>query len=160
MRVEDQSSITGICCDTASLIVAEDPDILREQNPIRKEQKYADEKNWKRNKNKRLRMKGQKYMGFSKKKGETIKQNCPRGEGRLKKRFTSQKCLQSGMLLSYLRRKTKENSRRQGTYHYYLNHGRDNLEVCREMFLSTVDLGYKTVQAWVDNSRYGKQKNP
>ncbi|VEN51644.1 unnamed protein product [Callosobruchus maculatus] len=175
--------------------VTGDADVLTEQNSnsVRKKQRYADEKNWQRNKNKRLRMKGQKYLGFSKKKGGKIEQNHPRAERKLKARCTSQKCLQSKIrhcqeisedcrqetfhrfwndmnwdqrkvfIASHViklptHKKTKENSRRQGTYHYYLSDGHDNLEVCRAMFLSTLDLGYKTVQAWVDNSKYGLAK--
>ncbi|VEN47635.1 unnamed protein product [Callosobruchus maculatus] len=72
--------------------VTGDADVLTEQNnnSVRKKQKYADEKNWQRNKNKRLRMKGQKYRGFFKKKGGKIEQNHPRAERKLKARCTSQ----------------------------------------------------------------------
>lgn len=40
---------------------------------------------------------------------------------------------------------------RQGSYKYTL----DNLQVCRQMFLNTLCLGYKTVHAWVDQSFCG-----
>lgn len=59
----------------------------RNNNDIRnarKRKKKADEGEWIRIKNKRLRMKGEAYLGFSKNKGEKIKQNHPRRARTLK----------------------------------------------------------------------------
>lgn len=50
-------------------------------------------------------------------------------------------------------------SRRQGAFIYYLNTNQQKVEVCRTMFLNNFDLGYKTVQEWVNNSNYGMHQN-
>lgn len=42
-----------------------------------------------------------------------------------------------------------------GTYSHYLNDGTEKLQVCRRMFINTLDIGYKTIQYWVDGSSYG-----
>nr|CAI5836823.1 unnamed protein product [Callosobruchus analis] len=51
----------------------------------RKRKKIADESEWIRIKNKRLRMKGKAYLGFSKKGGGKVKLNQPRVPRTLKK---------------------------------------------------------------------------
>uniref|UniRef100_A0A6P7H905 Uncharacterized protein LOC114348822 n=1 Tax=Diabrotica virgifera virgifera TaxID=50390 RepID=A0A6P7H905_DIAVI len=133
-------------------------------------------------------MKGEVYMGFSKKSGK-IKQNMPRKAKSLKEACTSKKCLNSKLRyckefteqcrshifkkfwgMTWDQRKVfvashvfktptfksnKENSRRQGTYTYYLHDGNENLQVYRTMFTNTLDIGYKTIHYWVDNSSCG-----
>lgn len=49
--------------------------------------------------------------------------------------------------------KSKEDSRREGTFTYFLNNGKERLQVCRKMFINTLDIGYKTVQEWVNKSQ-------
>lgn len=49
----------------------------------------------------------------------------------------------------------KEESRRQGTYSNFLNTGNYRLQVCRQMFINTLNIGYKTIQDWVSKSSYG-----
>lgn len=50
-------------------------------------------------------------------------------------------------------------SRRQGTFVYYLNTNNERIQVCRTMFLNTFQLGYKMVQDWVNNSNCGMHQN-
>ncbi|VEN59961.1 unnamed protein product, partial [Callosobruchus maculatus] len=77
---------------------SEDTELEDAQNNIdsaRKRKKVADESEWVRIKNKRLRMQGKAYLGFSKKRGEKIKQNQPREARTLKKTCDSTKCIKT-----------------------------------------------------------------
>ncbi|KAK5643905.1 hypothetical protein RI129_007750 [Pyrocoelia pectoralis] len=164
-----------------------------EINCARKRKRKPDKNDWVRNKNKRLRMQGKAYLGFTKNKGEKIKQNMPRKERNFKKTCGSKQCknckvrycreftedcrkeifnkfwsmdwnqrkvfVASHVFKTPTYRKTKEHSRRAGTYAYYLNDGHENLQVCRTMFINTLDIGYKTIQYWVDNSAFGMTKD-
>nr|CAH7717062.1 unnamed protein product [Callosobruchus chinensis] len=38
---------------------------------------------------------------------------------------------------------------------YFLNNGEERLQICRQMFINTYYLGYKTIQEWVSKSSYG-----
>lgn len=47
-------------------------------------------------------------------------------------------------------RKTKDESRREGTYNYFLPLNETNkVQVCRTTFLNTLNLGSYTVQSWI-----------
>lgn len=48
-----------------------------------------------------------------------------------------------------------DNSRRNFTLTYNLNNGLESLQVCRNMFLSTLDIKPFTVQSWVKKSTFG-----
>ncbi|CAG9765834.1 unnamed protein product [Ceutorhynchus assimilis] len=98
-----------------------------ENNKARKRRLVANSEEWKRNKNKKLRLEGKPYLGFSKKKGEKMKQDTQRVERRLKETCKSTKC--------------KKRDKR--------------LQVCRQMFIKTLDLGYKTIQDWVSKGTFG-----
>lgn len=53
-------------------------------------------------------------------------------------------------------RKTENNeSRRSGTLRYTLKSGKENIPVCKKMFLSTLGLREWQVNNWVDHSKYG-----
>ncbi|CAG9764698.1 unnamed protein product [Ceutorhynchus assimilis] len=155
-----------------------------ENNKARKRRLVANSEEWKRNKNKKLRLEGKPFLGFSKKKGEKMKQDSQRVERRLKetckstkcKKSTKRFCLQfteetrqqisskfcnetdwgqrkvfvSSNVIKQNTARGREASRRQGTYLYYLNSGDKRLQVCRQMFINTLDLGYKTIQDWSD----------
>ncbi|CAG9771503.1 unnamed protein product [Ceutorhynchus assimilis] len=62
-----------------------------ENNKARKRRLVANSEEWKRNKNKKLRLEGKPYLGFSKKKGEKMKQDTQRVERRLKETCKSTK---------------------------------------------------------------------
>ncbi|CAG9773208.1 unnamed protein product [Ceutorhynchus assimilis] len=66
-----------------------------ENNKARKRRLVANSEEWKRNKNKKLRLEGKPYLGFSKKKGEKMKQDTQRVERRLKETCKSTKCKKS-----------------------------------------------------------------
>lgn len=59
-------------------------DFENNANSARKRKKKADKNEWMRNKNKLLRMSGEEYLGFSKNRGQKIKQNTPRRARALK----------------------------------------------------------------------------
>ncbi|XP_050498559.1 uncharacterized protein LOC126879520 [Diabrotica virgifera virgifera] len=178
-----ESSHTGINNNIERNLVNTNSDV---EVIMKSKRKLGQNKNeWKRYKNKKLRMKGEVYMGFSKKSGK-IKQSMPRKAKSLKEACTSKKCRNSKLRyckefteqcrshifkkfwgMTWDQRKVfvashvfktptfksnKENSRRQGTYTYYLHDGNENLQVCRTMFTNTLDIGYKTIHYWVDGS--------
>ncbi|KAK5647883.1 hypothetical protein RI129_002775 [Pyrocoelia pectoralis] len=153
----------------------------------------SNEKEWKRTKNKKLRMEGKSYLGFSRL-GDKILQNKNRLARCIKPTCDSTFCRKSKMrhcetflettrqqifrefweCMNWDQRKVfvcsnvikaptfrktaNENSRRKGSYSYSLNNNTKTLKVCRKMFLNTLDLGYKTVQEWVNNGSYGMYK--
>ncbi|CAG9764937.1 unnamed protein product [Ceutorhynchus assimilis] len=160
-----------------------------ENNKARKRRLVANSEEWKRNKNKKLRLEGKPYLGFSKKKGEKMKQDTQRVERRLKETCKSTKCKKStkrfcqqfteetrqqifskfwnetdwgqrkvfvsSNVIKQNTARGREASRRQGTYLYYLNSGDKRLQVCRQMFIKTLGLGYKTIQDWVSKGTFG-----
>lgn len=53
------------------------------------------------------------------------------------------------------RRTTGERiSRRSGTLVYHLSIGHENVQVCRQLFMNTLAIGYKTIQSWVKDSEF------
>jgi len=56
-----------------------------------------------------------------------------------------------------VKRRTAEDTRRQCSITYYLRKDRERLQVCREMFLSTLCLGEWSVRNWVTNNIDGIQ---
>ncbi|CAG9788155.1 unnamed protein product [Diatraea saccharalis] len=50
---------------------------------------------------------------------------------------------------------TDGDSRRNFTLIYNLNNGQQNYQVCRDMFLNTLGIGYRMVQSWVNDSSHG-----
>lgn len=53
------------------------------------------------------------------------------------------------------RKTVNEESRRNGTLRYTLKAGKENIPVCKKMFLSTLGLHEWQVNNWVDHSKYG-----
>ncbi|CAH2012025.1 unnamed protein product [Acanthoscelides obtectus] len=158
-------------------------------NETRKRKKIADPAEWKRLKNKQLRMEGKEYLGYRKKKGEKIVHDTIRREREMEMACNSARCNKSKNKncfkfkeetrknifkkfwneMNWAQRKVfissnvfkgkkargEQTSRRQSTYTYFLNNGEEQLQVCRKMFVNTLDIGYKTIQEWVSKSSYG-----
>lgn len=171
--------------------IDENHELINNMQECRKRQISAAKDKCKREKNKKLRMQGKQYLGFTKKRGEKMKHDHLR-DGRSMKpacnslicksskkkrnclKFT-EKCRQEifdtfWTHMNWKQRKvfvashvnkiptktpTKNNSRRKGTFEYFFNDGQHNLQVCRKMFVNTLDIGYKTVQEWVNKSSFG-----
>lgn len=64
-------------------------------NEGRKRRHRADKNKWKKNENKKLRMEGKQYLGFTKRKGETMKQNEIRPPRSMEPTCTSSACAKS-----------------------------------------------------------------
>ncbi|CAH2006139.1 unnamed protein product [Acanthoscelides obtectus] len=162
---------------------------IEKMNETRKRKKIADPAEWKRLKNKQLRMEGKEYLGYRKKKGEKIVHDTIRREREMGMACNSARCNKSKNKncfkfkeetrknifkkfwneMNWAQRKVvissnvfkgkkargEETSRRQSTYTYFLNNGEEQLQVCRKMFVNTLDIGYKTIQEWVSKSSYG-----
>lgn len=59
------------------------------------------------------------------------------------------------------KRKTSENSRRNQSISYFLSHNSKRLQVCREMFYSTLGVKEKMVRNWISSAgKHGSQCNP
>lgn len=145
-------------------------------NEGRKRQRNSDPNNWKKNKNKKLRMQGEEYLGYSKPRNMKLKQNIVRPARRLRTRCIFEFCKKSvvrncnkfsderrleihqsfwgnmnwdsrkiyvvGLVTRKgTARKTKDESRREGTYNYFLPLNETNkVQVCRTTFLNTLSL--------------------
>lgn len=57
--------------------------------------------------------------------------------------------VQSLVECSQRQRITVENSKRSITKHYFLKHYTNQIQVCRQMFLSTLGLSEKMIRLWV-----------
>lgn len=57
------------------------------------------------------------------------------------------------------RRYTDGPSRRNSTLRYSFTNGDDKLEVCKNMFLSTLNIGEYTVHSWIKKSEFGMCSN-
>ena len=179
--------------DDTNIDISDDNEVNRFDQSVRKRKLTAEPDEWKRIKNKNLRMRGQRYTGFkynSESKKST--QDQLRHERKLKPRCNSNYCLkaktrQCSEIPEEFRKKvfeefwskmtwdqrkvyvssnvrkqvTKvktteaEESRRIGSFLYFIDNGQKKIQVCRSMFLNTFDLGYKMIQHWVNSSTCG-----
>lgn len=80
--------------ENLAITVEEEANHQEEINKTRKRKKQADDKDWTHIKNKKLRMEGKAYLGFTKE-GVKIKQNRPRQERKLKLTCNSPVCKSS-----------------------------------------------------------------
>ena len=51
--------------------------------------------------------------------------------------------------------RTVENSRRSNSYRYFLRKKDERISMCKNMFLSTLGIGEKSVYAWLEGSASG-----
>lgn len=152
----------------------------QDQNNIeRKRKNKAKPEEWKRNKNKKLRMAGQQYTGFTRKNTGEIENNTKRparklgppcmclskskcskfSEGDREEIFSrfwtltwEQKKMYVRSLAQYIEKKrtyTENESRRTGTILYTLQLANDKLPVCKRMFMSTLGIKERMMRNWL-----------
>ena len=147
--------------------------------------KRKDTSHWKENQAKRLRMEGKAYKGMKKVDGKwdlhvdrsgriLLPKDCSKRCDKTKQcqqisederkvifeRFWSMNWDQRKINVNSLveiepPKETSVDSRRNRTYKYYLRRKNERLSVCKNMFLSTLGIGEKSVNTWVESSTSG-----
>ncbi|CAH1995533.1 unnamed protein product [Acanthoscelides obtectus] len=161
-----------------------------DMNEGRKRKHKSDQNEWKKIKNQKLRMEGKQYLGYTKPRNQTMKQNKIREARSLKPGCSSSLCLKSKKRMCdkftsidrmsiftkfwsdlnwdqrkmYVvahvtrvntKRKTVSESRREESLVYTLTLNNTKYQVCRKMFLNTLDLRPFTVQSWTKKGEHG-----
>lgn len=143
-----------------------------------KRRKVADKNEWDRNKNKKLRMCGEQYIGYTRSKTGSIQHNIKRPARKLGDSCmcSSKKCKQFSEierqeifdrfwtltweqkkmyvrgLAQYIEKKrsyTQTASRRTGTIVYSLQLHANKLLVCKRMFMCTLGIGERMIRNWL-----------
>ena len=139
----------------------------------------ADEEEWEKNRNKRQRMQGEKYLGLKKTQDGTYSYSVERGKHQVAPRNCSKRCKNcplftekeredifsrfwnnmnweqrkvfvSAMVDKFdVKQRKDKDSRRRNSCRYFLEKDGQRTQVCKRMFIATLALGERTIYEWL-----------